>query len=359
MLKALKHWDPFKIRDKPKFKTFIMRLFFLGIICFIISFTLYFAIFLISDRDSKLSQYYYKLKEWNKANASGKMSSISLRLKIMPSENTMNNEVNMEWDKKIMIPESKINKKFKYDQSYFSYKVHPNYFPVFRFNSESIPVHDSETFCIHLLWAGRANESISDLYESVMKFPECINSKNPRFDWHIHDPPFGVDVKAWKENEIALTCNSKESCNSECHSYGGIYKKTVLGNFCYTYDVLDGVCLIIDFNQYTSKWEYVEGCLDNGEAGLYIPAKPNHVYTFENIIVQARSSKDPFTVATRFSNYLDFGLDLDFAFNVASACFGVSIICLILIVICLLQKEAILSSPFGKWLFKNTNEIEY
>lgn len=57
MRKLLERWDPFKLGSSPRYKNIIMVLFYILIVTFSISLFSYFFLFLISDRNHKLSLY--------------------------------------------------------------------------------------------------------------------------------------------------------------------------------------------------------------------------------------------------------------------------------------------------------------
>jgi hypothetical protein len=65
--------------------------------------------------------------------------------------------------------------------------------------------------------------------------------------------------------------NSEDSpSDSDCSSKGGVFRKNINGNNgkCYTYWVLERICLMIAYTEYPETasygWEYRGGCYKDG-----------------------------------------------------------------------------------------------
>jgi len=67
---------------------------------------------------------------------------------------------------------------------------------------------------------------------------------------------------------------------------------------CYTYQVLQRICLMIAFKVHpkTSSyyWEYRGGCYSGGEIGVYEKATPGTDYRFDNIPIEVREDESVF-----------------------------------------------------------------
>ena len=71
---------------------------------------------------------------------------------------------------------------------------------------------------------------------------------------------------------------------------------TYQGNVCYTYWVLEQVCLSVKQNDDPDtpdiEWAYWGGCFTGGRSATYVPAEPGNVYTFSDVMMTVRESEE-------------------------------------------------------------------
>ena len=97
-----------------------------------------------------------------------------------------------------------------------------------------------------------------DMYKTVQGFPDCENALNPKFRWQTSDPAKGVDFKVWTQDV--------EDVASESACKGGVYRKKTFGDGgkCYTYNILQRICLMVAYTEHPESasytWEYRGGC---------------------------------------------------------------------------------------------------
>ena len=326
------NWDPFKVKQSSqKLHQMINKIAILGIGLIILALLLWIFLALISDRNAKLRHYKKNMKTWDTKGGYANFSETRFLIKIMPSEQTAKNVAPMDYLHTSSISSSKINKKYNYSQAYHQFNETTNYFTTLRLEEENIPVGTSETFCMHLQWTQAENEYMWDLYESVLGYPVCKNSLNDKFYWHPSDPKTGVDIKLWNQHAEAMECQTKEECKRKCDRKGGMFKKNrKSGPHCYTYDVLNAMCMVV-YQDLDGNWAFKEGCYKDGSSVLMKPGKASEVYKFQNLSIQVRSRLDPFTVAAKETDGgLNFGMDLDWIYNTAFFVFFVGLVCVVL-----------------------------
>jgi hypothetical protein len=68
-----------------------------------------------------------------------------------------------------------------------------NYFPLFKFYKEYLPLGTSKPFCLHLDWIKKENASLLDKYNSVQNLPFCEGAVSPKVRWDSTYPKSGLD----------------------------------------------------------------------------------------------------------------------------------------------------------------------
>ena len=164
-----------------------------------------------------------------------------------------------------------------------------------------------------------------DMYRSVMGFPNCSSSENPKFRWQRSDPRTGVDFKVWKQSV------STTSTDSDCNNNNGLFyaNGNNQGGKCYTYQILKRICLMIAFkvNPQTASyyWEYRGGCYGTGEIGVYEKGVPGQEYKFDQIPIEVREDESLYVIAENISSQASS--------SVSPLLFFASSMCLVLAII--------------------------
>ena len=327
--------DPMRIQKKhPTIHKWSKLIMYVGLIALIACVILYLIMSLLSDRHTKLGKYRKQMKRWMKGGTASNFSDIRMGVMVMPSEQKMMNMDIMEWRNYDHIENKKMNKKYNYSQSYHILEDTTNLFPILNMNEDHIPIGNSQTFCIHLFWVPKSDiESIFASRRNVTGFSECINFADPSFRWHPNDPSHGVDIKPWVQHDFQMTCKSREDCTNQCLKRGGVFKNSKKnGNRCYSYELVREICMEIDLDN-DGNWHYQKGCFAKGSAARYVKAVVNQEYDFERLTIQVRHSKDPYTVATNLTGDLNFGIDIDWLYDICTICFWVAVVCGILCLI--------------------------
>lgn len=66
---------------------------------------------------------------------------------------------------------------------FFYYDNTGNYFPILHFDADNIPVGNSSTYCVFLMFIEKENKKYKDNYRNFVGFPQCSNAFNPKFRW--------------------------------------------------------------------------------------------------------------------------------------------------------------------------------
>jgi hypothetical protein len=185
-------------------------------------------------------------------------------------------------------------------------------FPKLNYQKENIPVGNSISMCLTLSWSLQERGYNYDIMKSVMGFPRCKESLSGKFIWNKDDPIYGIDVPVWKQNSIDLECSDVTECESYCDSsYNGIFVNGRTSKKCYTYEILDTICLVIEYDSVTDNYKYAGGCFKDNNHYLMVPAMKDEIFHFDGIEIEVRNKKDPIIIAGMMSNYtFSFGVSL-------------------------------------------------
>jgi hypothetical protein len=203
---------------------------------------------------------------------------------------------------------------FNMNNSFYFVNKTDLFFPKLNFQKENIPVGNSISMCLALSWSLKERGFNYDIMKSVKGFPRCKESETGKFIWNKDDPVYGIDVPVWRQNSIDLDCSDENECNNYCDSsYGGMFVNGRNSKKCYTYDILDSICLVIEYDAITDDYKYSGGCFKDNMHFVMIPAKKDQVFYFEGIEIEVRNKKDPIIVAGNLSNFsFSFGERLVF-----------------------------------------------
>jgi hypothetical protein len=172
------------------------------------------------------------------------------------------------------------------------------------YTKENIPVGDSITMCIAVSWANSDRGNNYDVMKPVLDFPRCKTTESGKFIWNSEDPEYGIDIPVWKQHAFDIDCTDEEDCDRACDSkFNAEFVNGKTKKKCYSYDILDAICLVIEYDQLTDNYRYKGGCFKDGLQYLMVPAEQNNIYYFEGIEIEVRNKKDPIVYAGEMSNY--------------------------------------------------------
>ena len=98
-----------------------------------------------------------------------------------------------------------------------------------------------------------------DIMKSVQGFPQCSAAKEG-FIWNEDDSIYGIDIPAWKQTMNEVECNYEE-CEEYCkNQFGGAFVKGVNKNVCYSYEILQGICIVIKYDRLKDEYTFHGGC---------------------------------------------------------------------------------------------------
>jgi hypothetical protein len=220
------------------------------------------------------------------------LSKVQIAARVMPSQNE-------EFNSQLMAPSTDPSHMTGYyadgivddvTDDRFEISSFANYFPDFHFMSEYMPMGSSKPYCLHLDWIDKKRASMRDRYLSVLNMPFCWGATSPKVRWESSYPKAGLDFQIFKQF-------SKEASNADACDSNSLYKERKTpntGGYCYSYQVIDAICLrvafVVDRSANTYSWQYVNGCFDNGSIAHYVQATPDTVVDFSNLSIEVRQT---------------------------------------------------------------------
>ena len=136
----------------------------------------------------------------------------------------------------------------------------------------------------------------------IQGFPQCT-AASEKIIWNEDDSIYGVDIPTWKQIMHEIECNY-EDCSDYCkNKYGGVFVKGVNKNVCYTYDILDGICLVVKYDPLKDEYFYHGGCFPGNKIYKLVPATFGEEVNFYNVEIEIRELNDPIVQAGELTNY--------------------------------------------------------
>ena len=175
-------------------------------------------------------------------------------------------------------------------------------FPKFSFKPENIPLGDSLSLCLGAHWGLIERGKHYEIMKPIQGFPQCT-AANEKIIWNDDDSIYGVDIPAWKQIMHEIDCNY-EDCSDYCKSkYDGVFVKGVNKNVCYSYEILDGICLVVKYDPLKDEYFYHGGCFPGNNIYKLVPATPGEEVNFYNVEIEIRELNDPIAQAGELTDY--------------------------------------------------------
>jgi len=133
-----------------------------------------------------MSSYLEKASKWNDENLAEKLGSIRMLARIMPSHLSEKNVLYMDWVSMTTETEGSnaaSAQSYYYNKSLHIYNNTKDYFPTLSLNPEFIPVGDSKTLCLNLMWAPSKQWRVYEMYKFIKDLPVCSEADNPKSRW--------------------------------------------------------------------------------------------------------------------------------------------------------------------------------
>jgi hypothetical protein len=161
---------------------------------------------------------------------------------------------------------------------------------------------DSLSLCLGAHWGLIERGKHYEIMKPIQGFPQCT-AANEKIIWNDDDSIYGVDIPAWKQTMHEIDCNY-EDCSDYCKSkYDGVFVKGVNKNVCYSYEILDGICLVVKYDPLKDEYFYHGGCFPGNNIYKLVPATPGEEVNFYNIEIEIRELNDPIAQAGELTDY--------------------------------------------------------
>lgn len=235
------------------------------------------------------------------------LSDINLAAKIMPSYNYAKNAIWMEKTRDVndtIIPNAEeMMIDLNLNNTYLKIENTKYFFPKFKFKETNIPIGNSISMCVSLHWATFDKGQNFDLTTQVLNFPQCKEAVSGKFMWNDDDPKTGIDVPVWTQHEKEIDCTDQEDCESSCKEFNAIYLNGRKGKKCYSYKILESICLSIKWDDNLQSFSYKGGCFANGIHYQMREPVIGETYHFDDIKFEVRNADDPVIKAGEMSNF--------------------------------------------------------
>lgn len=187
--------------------------------------------------------------------------------------------------------------------------------------------------CLAFKWAEAVKGKHASIMREVKGLPRCGSTLSEKLIWNEDDTLFGIDVPTWIQEMNQAYCND-EDCQDYCiNNYNGAFVDGVSRHVCYSYQILDGVCIVIKYDPILNQYNFHGGCFPEGKTYRLKQATFGTVEKFTHVEIEVRDLSDPITQAGELSNYhygfapywRYFGYFLLFLFLVGLAILGYTV----------------------------------
>lgn len=219
------------------------------------------------------------------------MGNIKVGLKIMPSANTEDNIIIMNYIKNSQ-GEDKIG---NVDKSYHRFMDTHDYFPAINVKKEYVPFGDPDPYWLYLSWATIDKSKMKDKYKPFLGMSRWSILGKGHILWNSNDPKQGIDIKMWRQEVFKL-----DNCGDDWdYLWESTYRGVYTFNKWYSYSVVEKIWFKVEEESQDSsddnyKWKIVEGWYDDGSYTKMTKAIPGFEYDFDHVPIEVRAYADPF-----------------------------------------------------------------
>ena len=175
-------------------------------------------------------------------------------------------------------------------------------FPKFSFNAESVPLGDSINLCVGIHWGEIDRGKHYEIKKPVKGFEKC-STVNDKFIWNEDDSVYGIDVPAWKQTINEADC-SDEDCAEYCkEKFDGAFVNGVNKHICYSYEILDSICIVIKYDKLRDEYYFHGGCFPENKIYRLKPATLGEENDFRAVKIEIRDFIDPIVQAGEWTEY--------------------------------------------------------
>ena len=175
-------------------------------------------------------------------------------------------------------------------------------FPKFSFNAESVPLGDSINLCVGIHWGEIDRGKHYEIMKPVKGFEKC-STVNDKFIWNEDDSVYGIDVPAWKQTINEADC-SDEDCAEYCkEKFDGAFVNGVNKHICYSYEILDSICIVIKYDKLRDEYYFHGGCFPENKIYRLKPATLGEENDFRAVKIEIRDFIDPIVQAGEWTEY--------------------------------------------------------
>ena len=147
--------------------------------------------------------------------------------------------------------------------------------------------------CIGVHWGDLERGKHYEIMKTVQGFGQCGVTLTGKFIWNEDDSTFGFDIPPWKQHIHEADC-SDEDCPDYCKSkYDGAFVNGINKHVCYSYEVLNSICIVIKYDEVKDDYFYHGGCFPNNQTYKMVPAKFGEVIDFSSVEIEIRDYSDP------------------------------------------------------------------
>ena len=175
-------------------------------------------------------------------------------------------------------------------------------FPKFSFNTENVPLGDSINLCVGIHWGEIDRGKHYEIMKPVKGFEKC-STVNDKFIWNEDDSVYGIDIPAWKQTINEADC-SDEDCAEYCkEKFDGAFVNGVNKHICYSYEILDSICIVIKYDKLRDEYYFHGGCFPENKIYRLKPATLGEENDFRAVKIEIRDFIDPIVQAGEWTEY--------------------------------------------------------
>ena len=163
--------------------------------------------------------------------------------------------------------------------------------------------------CISIYWGDREGGKHFSIMKPILGLSKC-SAASDKFIWNEEDSMEGIDIPVWIQKITEVDC-SDEDCPEYCkNNYQGVFVNGINKHICYSYEVLDSICLIIKYDEIRKEYFFNGGCFPWNETYRMTQAKYGEEKNFNNVEIEIRDYNDPIIKACEMTDYdFNFGHD--------------------------------------------------
>lgn len=157
--------------------------------------------------------------------------------------------------------------------------------------------------CLSFHWNDKKKGRHYEDMKMIEGMPQCETVSSGKNAWNDDDTQNGIDIPVWIQYMNEADCSEDEGPKYCLENYGGAFVNGVNKRVCYSYKILDSICVVIRYDRGKDQYKFYGGCFPGGKIYKMKSVTFGQVDKFTHVDIEVRDLSDPITQGGEMTDY--------------------------------------------------------